>query len=74
MANKSHPIPMEQLAAPAQQALAGSGYSTLEQLAEASEAEVAALHGIGPRALAALRQAMVEAGLSFRDGVIRGNH
>lgn len=75
MANdRSHPILVERLAAPAQRALAGSGYSTLEQLAEATEAEIAALHGIGPRALTALRQAMAEAGLSFREGAIRDSH
>ena len=42
----------EGLAAPARRALASAGYTRLDQLANASEAEVRALHGMGPNAMA----------------------
>ena len=53
------------LARPAQRALAGAGFSRLEQLAQVSEAEISELHGIGPNALKQLRLALQEKGLSF---------
>lgn len=56
------------LAKPAQRALAGAGYSRLEQFTEVSEAEIAELHGIGPKALDQLRRALAARGLSFADG------
>jgi hypothetical protein len=39
----------------------------LEQVAELSEGEVQALHGVGPYALRHLRAAMDAAALAFRD-------
>jgi hypothetical protein len=54
------------LAAPARRALDGAGITRLDQLARLSEAEVKALHGIGPNALAVLRRALAARGLSFR--------
>lgn len=57
---------MPKLAAPAQRALAGAGVDSLAKLAGKSEAEVAALHGMGPNALAALKAAMRAKGLGFR--------
>jgi hypothetical protein len=39
----------------------------LEQLAEVSEADVAKLHGMGPAAIVAIREALRERGLSFHD-------
>jgi hypothetical protein len=59
---------LPKLAAPARRALLAAGYTRLEQLTEVSEAEVMELHGMGPNALRALRTAMEERGLSFRDG------
>jgi hypothetical protein len=59
---------LPKLAAPARRALLAAGYTRLEQLAEVSEAEVMELHGMGPNALRALRDALRERGLSFRDG------
>jgi len=58
----------EGLARPAQRALAGAGIQTLEQLAKFSEAEIKALHGIGPNALTKLRNALEARGLSFANG------
>lgn len=51
---------------PAQRALAAAGITRLEQLAEVSEAELGKLHGMGPKALGILRQALEAEGLSFR--------
>lgn len=53
------------LSAPAQRALAGAGFTRLDQLAGASEAEILALHGMGPKAMDLLRRALDENGLSF---------
>ncbi|NKZ03270.1 DNA-binding protein [Actinomadura latina] len=56
---------LPKLAAPARRALAAAGYSSLEQLAQAREADIAALHGMGPNAVKTLRQALHARGLSF---------
>jgi hypothetical protein len=53
------------LSQPAQRALANASIQQLEQLTKLSEAEVKALHGIGPNALQQLRQALAAKGLSF---------
>ena len=58
-----HDLPA--LAAPARRALAGAGIRALADLARFSEAEVASLHGMGPNALARLRDAMAAQGLAF---------
>lgn len=54
------------LAAPAQRALSKAGLTRLEQLSAISEDELSRMHGIGPRALALLRAALADKGLSFR--------
>lgn len=51
---------------PAQRALAAAGYSHLEQLADAREDELSKLHGMGPKALGVLREALAQKGLAFR--------
>lgn len=55
------------IGSPATRALAGVGLTTLEQLAERTEAEVAALHGVGPKALRLLSRELAVRGLRFRD-------
>ncbi len=55
------------LSAPARRALSGAGYARLEQLADASESDLGKLHGMGPTAIAALRTALGDRGLSLRD-------
>lgn len=55
------------LAQPALRALAAGGIESLEQLSAFSEAEVRQWHGIGPKALDLLREALAAAGLSFAD-------
>ncbi len=61
----SIPIPFDKLAAPAQRALRGAGYATLQQLSKAKEGDVARLHGIGPSALRLLKQELAAHHLSF---------
>src|SRR3954470_14601547 len=53
------------LALPVLRALADAGYEHLEQLSTATEASLLSLHGFGPNALARLRAAIQELGLSF---------
>ncbi len=48
---------------PAIRALTGAGYETLEDLAGASKAELLRLHGMGPKAIPVIQQALVERGL-----------
>jgi hypothetical protein len=60
-------IPLPHLGAPATRALTAHGVVRLEQVAGLSEAEVQALHGVGPYALGRLRTALDAAGLAFRD-------
>jgi DNA repair protein RadC len=55
------------LSAPAQRALAGAGIERLEQLVESTEAEIKALHGMGPNAIAQLRRALDAKGLAFAE-------
>lgn len=53
------------IGAPALRALTGAGYTRLEQLTHATEAKIAKLHGMGPKALRVLREALEEKGLKF---------
>ena len=59
------PLPRS-IGAPATRALRGAGLTSLEALGAVSEAEVAALHGVGPIAIARLREALGDAGLGYR--------
>jgi deazaflavin-dependent oxidoreductase (nitroreductase family) len=55
------------LSQPAQRALKAAGYTSLEQLAGVSEADLLNLHGVGPKAIETLRQALGEQGLAFAE-------
>ncbi len=55
------------LGQPALRALLGAGYTGLEQLTTATAADVLALHGMGPKGIRLLRQALAARGLSFAD-------
>lgn len=59
----SHPLP-DDLAAPAVRALEGEGITTLEDVSKKGLASVEELHGVGPTAVDALRDALKDAGLS----------
>jgi replicative superfamily II helicase len=53
---------------PAFRALTGAGYRRLEQLTEVSEGELLKLHGVGPKAIRLLREALAAEGQSFAAG------
>lgn len=67
MTHQSDPLKNDfpKLSQPAQRALAGAGYSRLEQLTHVTEADLKKLHGIGPNALQQLRAALEAQGLAF---------
>ena len=54
---------LPKIGAPATRALHNAGYTTLRQLANTPRQELAALHGMGPKALAIIEQALAEHGL-----------
>jgi hypothetical protein len=54
------------IAKPAQRALAAAGYTNVGQLANAREADLAALHGLGDRAIGILCEALKQRGKTFR--------
>ncbi len=56
---------LPKLAAPAQRALASVGCSNLKQVSKLTEAELKNLHGVGPKAIGMLRQALAAKGMSF---------
>jgi hypothetical protein len=56
---------LPRIGAPATGALRLAGYTRLEQLAGVPERDLAQLHGVGPKALRILREALAERGLSF---------
>jgi hypothetical protein len=59
---------LPKISQPANRALAGAGIKRIEQLAKWTEAEVLALHGVGPTAMPPLRAALKAKGLSFAAG------
>jgi DNA-directed RNA polymerase alpha subunit len=54
------------IGAPATRALEAAGYTNLKQLTKVTEVELAQLHGMGPKALGILREALKAQGLSFK--------
>lgn len=56
---------LPKIGAPATRALNLAGYTRLEQLNGVSEAQLAKLHGVGPKALGILRAALESAGMAF---------
>lgn len=75
-ANRNSDLP--KTSAPAQRALAGAGIATLAQLSTFSSAQIEQLHGMGPKAIGILRQALAANGLTFAGeqvaGTIKGNY
>jgi hypothetical protein len=53
------------IGAPATRALNSAGFTELKQLTKATEAELMALHGFGPKALRILQAALKEQGLAL---------
>jgi hypothetical protein len=62
------PWPPAGLAKPAHRALDRAGIASLSDLASRTEAQVAALHGMGPKVMAVLLRTLADEGLSFRSG------
>ena len=56
------------IGAPATRALMQAGCASLADVANMREADVLDLHGVGPKAIRLLREAMAVRGLSFADG------
>lgn len=57
--------PLPRLGAPARRALAAVGVRNLEDVAARGRAGIRSLHGVGPRALAVITEALDSAGLAF---------
>jgi|JI10StandDraft_1071094.scaffolds.fasta_scaffold588771_2 uncharacterized protein YdhG (YjbR/CyaY superfamily) len=55
------------IGAPATRALANAGITSAQECAEWTEAQLADLHGMGPKALSILRASLGSAGLSFSE-------
>ena len=56
-ATGSTPIPLN-IGRPALRALAAAGINSLEDVARTNDADLLALHGVGPKAIAILRAAL----------------
>ncbi|SNT01248.1 hypothetical protein SAMN04488107_4650 [Geodermatophilus saharensis] len=56
---------LPRIGAPATRALHGAGYTGLGQLAGVPRTTLAALHGVGPRALRILDEALAQHGLAL---------
>jgi predicted flap endonuclease-1-like 5' DNA nuclease len=59
--------PLPQIGAPATRALAAHGITRLADLPQHRSQDLLALHGVGPRAVRLLREALAEQGMSFAD-------
>jgi hypothetical protein len=66
MAEKSEWESIKGLSAPARRALANAGHATLKDLTKVSEKALGELHGMGPKAIVALKEALEKSGLSFK--------
>jgi DNA uptake protein ComE-like DNA-binding protein len=53
------------IGAPATRALTAAGYTELRQLADVSVGELKKLHGVGPKTLRLLQEALEQQGLSL---------
>lgn len=62
------PSNFPKIGSPATRALEAAGYTNLKQLTKVTEAELAQLHGMGPKALRILSEALKAEGLSFKPG------
>lgn len=56
------------IGAPATRALIAAGYTRLAQLTRVTEGELLALHGVGPKAIRILREALAADGKAFAPG------
>ncbi|MCQ6559857.1 DNA-binding protein [Paenibacillus mendelii] len=56
---------LPKISKPATRNLAEAGYYKLEQFTKVTEADILKLHGVGPKAVRILNEALKERGLSF---------
>lgn len=56
---------LPRIGTPATRALATIGVTRLEQLSDFTQAEIADLHGVGPKAIRILNEALARRGLEF---------
>ena len=56
---------LPEISAPATRALQNAGYTTLRHVVNIPRQELAALHGMGPKALAIIEEALAEHGLGL---------
>jgi predicted flap endonuclease-1-like 5' DNA nuclease len=56
---------LPKIGAPATRALNNAGYTSLRQLASVPRAELARLHGMGPKALRIIEDSLAEHGLGL---------
>ncbi len=66
MATKKQESDFPNIGSPATRALEIEGYTQLKQLTKVSEAELAQLHGVGPKAIQILRETLKAKGWSFK--------
>lgn len=57
--------PLPNVGRPAANALALAGYTRLDQVREVPEADLLGLHGVGPKAIRIIREALREHGWTF---------
>ena len=58
-------INLPKISNPATNALTNAGYYRLEQFTKVTEADILKLHGVGPKGVRILNEALREKGLSF---------
>jgi hypothetical protein len=63
----THPDDLPRIGVPATRALEAVGITRLSQLQEHRAVDLLELHGVGPRAIRILREALAGQGLSFRE-------
>jgi hypothetical protein len=61
------PNDLPKLSQPAHRALALAGITRLRQLTKITEADLLALHGVGPKSIRELRAALAARGLKFAE-------
>lgn len=64
---KPHRGFLQELSAPARNALLHEQIDTLEKLSRYSEKDILALHGVGPASLPVLKQHLAQAELAFKN-------
>jgi DNA-directed RNA polymerase alpha subunit len=57
---------LAELSSPARSALEHEGITTLSRLSQYTEAQILALHGVGPKSLPTLRKALESQGKAFK--------